>query len=92
MYFKITPRGQQVLESKPARIDVKFLSQFDEFQEFKERSRLAQGTAGDQNPAAPVSAREMAAEPPNEIMLTAHRQIESALAQDLLDRIRSAPP
>jgi restriction system protein len=71
-YFKITPRGQQVLESKPARIDVKFLSQFDEFQEFKERSRLAQGTAGDQNPAAHVIAREMAAEPPNEIMLAAH--------------------
>jgi restriction system protein len=92
-YFKITPRGLQVLDSKPARIDVKFLSQFDEFQEFKERSRLAQGATEDQNQAAHVIACEMAAEqPPNEIMLAAHRQIESALAQDLLDRIRSAPP
>jgi restriction system protein len=91
-YFKITPRGHQVLESKLARIDVKFLSQFAEFQEFKERSRLAQGAAENQNPTAPVCADEIAAEPPNEIMLRAHRQIESALAQDLLDRIRSAPP
>lgn len=91
-YFKITLLGLQVDESKPGRIDVKFLSQFDEFQEFKERSRLAQGVAEDQNQAANVIAREMAAEPPNEIMLAAHRQIESALAQDLLDRIRSAPP
>jgi restriction system protein len=81
----------QVIDSKPARIDVKFLSQFDEFQEFKERSRLAQGATEDQNQAAHVIAREMAA-PPNEIMLAAHRQIESALAQDLLDRIRSASP
>jgi restriction system protein len=40
-YFKITPRGLQVVESKHGRIDVKFLSQFEEFQEFKERSRLA---------------------------------------------------
>ncbi|MGQ0446019.1 MAG: restriction endonuclease [Beijerinckiaceae bacterium] len=91
-YFKLTPRGTEVLESKPARIDVKFLSQFNEFQEFRERSTLPQGAAEDQNPAAPVSARQLTAEPPNEIMLAAHRQIEPALAQDLLDRIRSAPP
>ncbi len=91
-FFKITPRGRQVLESKPPRIDVKYLDRFKEFQEFKERSRLAQGAAKDQNLAGHVNAREIAAEPPNEIMLAAHRQIESALAQDLLDRIRSAPP
>ena len=91
-YFKITPRGLQVVESKPPRIDVKFLGQFDEFKEFIERSRLAQGAAKDQNPAAPANIRDMAAQPPNEIMLAAHRQIESALAQDLLDRIRIAPP
>jgi restriction system protein len=91
-YFKITPRGLQVVESKPPRIDVKFLGQFDEFKEFIERSRLAQGAANDQNPAAPANIRDMAAQPPNEIMLAAHRQIESALAQDLLDRIRIAPP
>jgi len=83
-YLKITSRGQQVLESKPPRIDVKFLGQFDEFKEFIERSRLAQGAPKDQN-LAPASIRDMAAQPPNEIMLAAHRQVESALAQDLLD-------
>lgn len=82
-YFKITPRGLQVVESKPGRVDVKFLSQFEEFKEFKERSRLAQGAAEDQNQVAHVIAHEMAAAPPNEIMLAAHRQIESSLAQDL---------
>jgi restriction system protein len=91
-YFKITRRGLQVVESKPGRIDVKFLSQFEAFQEFKERSRLAQGAVEDQNQAGHLIARGMAAEPPNEIMLAAHRQIESALAQDLLDRIRSSSP
>jgi restriction system protein len=37
-HFKITPRGQQLLESRPARIDNTLLSQFEEFQQFKERS------------------------------------------------------
>jgi restriction system protein len=91
-YFKITPRGQEVLASKPERINVRFLDQFREFQEFKERSRLAQGAEKVHDLAAHANDREMPAEPPNEIMLAAHRQIESALAQDLLDRIRSAPP
>jgi restriction system protein len=92
-HFKITPRGQQVLKASPPRIDNIFLSRFDEFQEFKERSRLAQGEQQrDDDLAAHVNVREMAADPPNEIMLAAHRQIESALAQDLLDRIRAAPP
>ncbi len=91
-YFKITSRGRQVLESKPVRLDVKFLDQFDEFKEFMERSRLAQGVTKDQNLASPPNAREIAAQPPNEIMLTAHKQIEFALAQDLLERICSAPP
>lgn len=76
-YFKITPRGLQVVESKHGRIDVKFLSQFEEFQEFKERSRLAEGAAEDQNQAAHVLARETAAEPPNEIMLALGNNIGS---------------
>ena len=36
-YFKITPRGQQVIASKPTRIDNKFLSQFEEFEKFRRR-------------------------------------------------------
>ena len=37
-YFKITPRGQQVIAGKPARIDTNFLSQFEEFEKFRRRS------------------------------------------------------
>ena len=33
-HFKITPRGQEVLRSKPSVIDNKFLMQFEEFREF----------------------------------------------------------
>jgi restriction system protein len=32
-HFKITPRGKQVFESRPTRIDNAFLDQFKEFQQ-----------------------------------------------------------
>jgi restriction system protein len=77
-----------MIESHPPRIDNNFLSQFDEFQKFREKS--AQGVAEDHHPVAPAFANQT--ETPDEIMRVAHRQIEASLAQDLLDRIRTAPP
>jgi restriction system protein len=90
-HFKITERGKEVLASKPPRIDAKYLDRFPEFKEFRDPSRPDQGGAKDIELLAHVNT-QIAARPPNEIMLAAHRQIESALAQDLLDRIRAAPP
>jgi restriction system protein len=87
-HFKITPRGQQVIDSSPGRIDINFLSQFEEFRQFKEKS--AQGEARDSVPAEPALTGRT--ETPDEIMRVAHRQIDASLAQELLDRIRAAPP
>jgi restriction system protein len=91
-HFRITPRGQQALASRPSQIDNVFLSQFEEFQQFKRRARASQT----ETPEAQVDAEERAftseTETPDEIMRRAHKQIDAALAQDLLDRIRSAPP
>jgi restriction system protein len=87
-HFKITERGQQVLTSHPDRIDNTFLNQFAEFTQFKEKSaqsaeqgeHLAEAAAGSQTKT------------PDETMREAHKQIDAALAQDLLDRIHAAPP
>jgi restriction system protein len=38
-YVRITDRGRNILSSPPQRIDNKFLNQFAEFRQFKERSR-----------------------------------------------------
>ena len=38
-YFRITQRGLEILEQKPSQIDVKFLKQFPEFNEFKTSKR-----------------------------------------------------
>jgi len=87
-HFRITVRGRQVLNTHPAKIDNDFLNQFEEFRQFKEKS--AEAITQDQCPIEPVPANQTAT--PDEIMRVAHRQIEASLAQELLDRIRAAPP
>jgi len=81
-YFTITERGQAVLRSSPAHIDTKFLNQFEEFRQFRERS--SNGDEGDGRVA--ILPPEEQTHTPDEVMRTAHRQLDGALAQDLLDR------
>lgn len=83
-YFRITDRGQEVLHSSPPHIDNAYLMQFEGFQQFKER-------AGDDAEVPDAQAPEET-HTPDEVMRSAHRQIEAALAQELLDRILAAPP
>lgn len=87
-HFRITPRGQTVLQSHPAHIDNKFLMQFAEFRQFRERSNGVEDESGLVLTASPEEQKRT----PDETMRMAHRQIDGALAQDLLDRVRNAPP
>jgi restriction system protein len=85
-HFRLTPRGVDVLAASPERIDNRFLSRFEEFRQFSDRS--AQPTDDEVVPE-PADAAEQT---PDEIMRAAHRRIEAALAEELLDRVRAAPP
>ncbi len=87
-HFRITERGRQALANAPLRIDNAYLRQFAEFRKFTEKA-LENNPADQQavEVASPAQSRT-----PDEIMRAAHRQIEASLAQDLLDRIRAAPP
>ena len=87
-HFKITDRGKDVLRSQPARIDNNLLAQFSEFREFRERSS-GETEQRNQTASAVLGNR---AQTPDELMRDAHRQIETALAQELLDRICKARP
>lgn len=92
-HFKITPRGQQVLASQPSRIDNAFLGQFEEFQQFKDRARVSQSARVDDAQAEAKDKQFVReTETPDEIMRRAHKQIDTALAKDLLDRVRAASP
>jgi restriction system protein len=87
-HFRITERGQQIIASHPPRIDNEFLNQFAEFRQFKEKS------ANDAAQGSPVIEPALVSriETPDEIMRVAHKQVETSLGQDLLDRVRTAPP
>ncbi len=87
-YFRITPRGKEVLESRPGHIDIKFLMRFEEFRQFRERSSGAE----EQDSQSIIPSAEDQKHTPDETMRLAHRQIETALGQDLLERVRDAPP
>ncbi len=88
-HFKISPRGQEVLASNPIAIDNRFLNQFEEFREFRRRSDETDEAV---SPLQVVEGLSEQKETPDELMRSAHRQIETALAQDLLARVRNAPP
>ena len=85
-YFKITPRGETLLAKNPSRIDNDLLRQFEQFKDFEQRANLED--ANQQLPPEP----EVTSKTPDEIIRSAHQQIESSLAHELLERIRSAPP
>ncbi len=78
-YFRITDRGRKVLAESPARIDNEYLSQFAEFVQFRQRSRVPgkQAPLETQDiPVAPVQAQT-----PDELLRTTVRQIETDSAQ-----------
>ena len=86
-FFTITPLGQSVLEKNPPAIDNHFLNQFEGFRQFRARSNNEPEEA-----IASLPAVADLKETPDEVMRAAHRQIDNALGQDLLDRVRNAPP
>ncbi len=89
-HFRITDRGREVLAAPPERIDIKFLNRFPDFQRFREAEAEAASEAG--TAQAPSASQGDTVLTPDEVMRGAHRQLEAALADDLLQRIRAGSP
>jgi restriction system protein len=84
--YRITDRGRQVLEQNPDRVDLKVLSQFNEFEEF----RQAKPTSTDGKETAVTTGADE--QTPEERIDTAHREMRSALTAELLDRVFEQSP
>jgi restriction system protein len=85
--FRIMPRGMQALQQRPSRIDIKFLSQYPEFNEFKEGSRK------DRNGHQPSEPLEPAVQQtPEELLEYGYQRIRQELAQELVARLKTCPP
>ena len=85
---QITDRGRQALASGQ-QIDNRFLRQFPEFIEFVTSSQETE--QGGQQPQQ-VQVAQAAETTPEELIETGYRQIQSALASDLLERVKAASP
>jgi restriction system protein len=78
---RITDRGRTLLAEHPNRIDRSVLAQFEEYQDFRARSRRRR--IGE--PAPPVEGGDDAT--PEELIENAHRELRAALADDILLRV-----
>ena len=87
-YFRIIDRGSEVLAAPPERIDIKYLSRFPGFQRFRE----GEGQPEHEDLSLPQPADTTTSLTPDEVIRSAHRQLDGALADELLQRIRSGTP
>ena len=78
--FRITARGLEVLNRAPGNIGVAFLKQFPEFVDFHTATKKIESAA--------VTAQGS----PEELLEASYQSMRTALAQDLLDRIKVSPP
>jgi restriction system protein len=83
-YFQISPRGAEVLNASPPRIDIKFLEQYAEFTAF--RAPRAEQVSSDQQPP------EHEPETPEETLEVSYLKIKASLASELLVRVKAASP
>ena len=81
-WFIIADRGLDVLRSNPSRIDLKFLSQYPEYEEFRSRS---------QKPPDEEMGEEHE-QTPEEIFDASYQELRGGLAQELLEIVRGSSP
>lgn len=84
-YYKLTERGQQVLNQNPQQVNVAFLKQFPEFVEFQTPKRHKTETA-----AAIETTDED--QTPEETIEGAYHRIRQNLSADLLQTIKALSP
>lgn len=84
-HYRISSRGEGVLKSKPSKIDVALLRQFPEFLDFQ-KPRI-------EGRASEIKATEqLESETPSEVLETAYQRLRRALADELLQTIRTSTP
>ena len=83
-HFVITDRGRAALGNPDVQINNAYLQQFDEYQEFRKRTKDIS--------SSDTEVAEDDVVTPDEALRKAHSKINKALAADLLDRVQDASP
>ena len=81
-FFRITDRGLKVLQQNPAKIDRKFLEQFEEFRTFQSIRRERPAPPGEEEPETT----------PEEALANAYQDLKNNLAGELLQQLKASSP
>jgi len=84
-HFLASSRGKQVLSAPPERITIKFLEAFPEFIAFREASSQTAATPKPEQ----ASLKDLT---PDEVIRSAHAELDESLGAELLSKILAAPP
>ncbi len=87
-FYKITSRGRDVLKSNPVRIDMKFLEQFPEYIDFREKEGTRRKSVDGEN----ETGTKVISKTPEEVLEYAYQEIRENLAQELLTLVKKSHP
>ena len=85
-FYKVTPRGHELLKQNPERIDLKTLNQFPEYVEFR-RTKRTKNTIEDI-----TSAESEISKTPEELLDESYRFIRNTLANEIIEKIKTCSP
>lgn len=89
---EITPRGRQLLTDTTGPISNADLAQFEEFQEFRRRSRKPSRARAEKEPVEQREPEPGEADTPKEVIDATVATVHSALVTEILDRIMQLSP
>ncbi len=89
-FFKITDRGRAALAENISRIDAKYLRRFPEFNSFIAGDAKAELPAADSTPV--IDDKAISQGTPDELLRATIKEVENALAAELIPRICAASP
>ena len=87
-YYRITSRGQELLEKQPKAINVKLLKQYPEFLEFQQ----LKGTRSGEKAISSGSTPDISTATPSEALETAYENLRDELVDELLARVKKSSP
>jgi restriction system protein len=86
-YFSITLRGLDILEKNPTSIDVNFLKQYGEFNEFYNKDKKLFVDNSDSNNTGIIEKLD-----PEESLETVYQKLHNELVSEILSTIKKCPP
>jgi len=87
-YYRITPRGQELLKKQPKAVNVKLLRQYPEFLQFQQ----LKGTRSGDKESSSGATLDVTTATPSEALETADENLRDELADELLARLKKSSP